>query len=98
MITTLKRQVIKRCPFKNEMDAGELTIVIDGPAPELHALGGQVDEIAAKPVSHEDFTVAVAELVPGCAVLTTWRTGPWSVEVREGNDDLLREPVERQGA
>ena len=98
MITTLKRQVIKRCPFKNEMDAGELTIAIDGPAPELHALGGQVDEIAAKPVSHEDFTVAVAELVPGCAVLTTWRTGPWSVEVREGNDDLLREPVERQGA
>ena len=60
---TIRRPVIKRCPFKDELDAGELTIVIGGPAPELHALGSRVDEIAGKPVSHEDFTVAVAELI-----------------------------------
>ena len=30
-------------------------------------------------------------------VTTTWHTGPWSVKVREGGDDLFREPVERPG-
>ena len=81
MITTLTRQVVKRCPYKDETDVGELAIVIDGNAPELHELARQVDALAARPVSHEDFTSAVAALVPGAQVTTRWNTGPWSVEV-----------------
>jgi hypothetical protein len=84
VITIIRRPVIKRCPFKDETDAGELVITFDGAAPELHDLAAQVDKLAAEPVSHEDFTSAVAALVPGAHVATTWSTGPWSVEVTEG--------------
>lgn len=85
MITTIRRPVIKRCPYKDETDAGELVITIPGEAPELHALGEAIDKIAAEPVSHEEFTLAVAGLLPdGCTVTTMWHTGPWSVEVTEG--------------
>lgn len=84
MITTLRRPVIKRCPFRDETDTGELVIVIDGEAPELHAFGAQVDKLAGEPVTHEQFTAAVADLLPGAKVTTTWHTGPWSVEVCEG--------------
>ena len=85
MTTTIRRPVIKRCPFKDETDAGELVITFPGDAPELHNLAVQVDELAAKPVTHEDFTAAVAEMVPEARVVTTWHTGPWSVEVSEGS-------------
>ena len=81
---TITRQVIKPCPFKNEMDAGELVVVIPGDAPELHQLGRTVDGLCGEAVSHEDFTRAVAGLMPaGSTVTTRWRTGPWSVEVHE---------------
>jgi len=94
---TIRRPVIKRCPFKPETDAGELVIVLPGDAPELHNLSEQVDKLCAEPVTHEDFTRAVLDLLGGEGlVTTTWNTGPWAVEVREG-DDLLREPVERPG-
>lgn len=83
MITTLRRPVIKRCPFRDEIDAGELVITLRGPAPELHQLAEQIDRLAAAPISHEDFTEQVAILLPmGSRLETTWRTGPWSVEVR----------------
>jgi hypothetical protein len=83
MITTLRRQVVKQCPFKDETDAGELVITIDGDAPELHGLGEAVDAYTADPISHEDFTRSVAMLLPaGSEAVTTWTTGPWSVEVR----------------
>lgn len=81
MIVTLTRQVIKRCPYKDETDTGELVIVIDGDAPELHELAGRVDKLAAGPISHENFSRDVASLLPGAQVTTRWRTGPWSVEV-----------------
>jgi hypothetical protein len=81
MITTLTRQVVKRCPYKDETDAGELVIVIDGDVPELHELGRQVDELSAGRITHEDFTSDVAALLPGAQVTTRWKTGPWSVEV-----------------
>jgi hypothetical protein len=84
MITVIRRPVIKQCPYKHETDAGELTVTIPGPAPELHELAASVDAITAGAVSHEDFTAAVAALLPpGSQVVTTWRTGPWSVEVRQ---------------
>lgn len=83
MITTIRRQVIKRCPFRPEWDIGDLTVVIGGPAPELHELGQRIDALCADPISHEDFTAAVAGLIPDATVTTNWRTGPWAVEVSE---------------
>lgn len=95
---TIRRPVIKRCPFKDETDAGELAITFPEDAPELHNLAEQIDKLCAEPVTHEDFTRGVLDLLGGdAAVTTTWHTGPWSVEVREGPDDLLRESVERPG-
>ena len=82
---TVRRPVIKRCPFKPETDAGELIITFPEDAPELHNLAEQVDKLCAEPITHEDFTRAVADMLYGEAlVTTTWNTGPWSVEVREG--------------
>jgi len=98
MSVTIRRQVIKRCPFKDEMDAGELVITICGDAPELHKLGREIDGLCGSPVSHEDFTRGVLALVPeGSAVTTRWHTGPWFVEVSEGNA-VLHDPVDRAGA
>jgi len=81
---TLRRPVIKRCPFVPETDAGTLTIVIPGEAPEIHNLDKVIDQLCAAPISHEDFTAAVADLLPaGAKVTTTWQTGSWDVEVTE---------------
>lgn len=97
-VTILRRPVIKRCPYKNETDAGDLIITIPGPAPELHELGDCVDALAAQAISHEDFTSGVTALLPdGSQVTTHWNTGPWSVEVREGSD-LLRDSIDQAGA
>jgi len=96
-VITVRRPVIKRCPFKDETDAGELVITFAEDAPELHNLAEKIDALCAEPVTHEDFTRGVLDMLGGEAqVTTTWHTGPWSVEVREG-DDLLRESVERPG-
>jgi hypothetical protein len=82
---TLRRAVLKRCPFKDEADAGDLVIVLPGDAPELHALGEEIDGLCREPVTHEDFTRAVVAILPeGAQVTTTWHTGAWSVEVTEG--------------
>jgi hypothetical protein len=87
VITTIRRPVIKRCPFKDETDAGELVITFAGEAPELHALAAEIDALCAGPVSHEAFTKAVYALIPAASlVVTTWNTGPWSVEITEGGD------------
>lgn len=83
MAVSLRMPVVKQCPFRDETDAGELVITIPGDAPELHDLAAAVDSAAAGRVSHEDFTRRVASLLPaGSGVVTTWHTGPWSVEVR----------------
>lgn len=82
MITTIARPVIKACPYRGETDAGTLTITFPGEAPELHNLAAQVDKLCAEPITHEQFTLAVAGMLPdGTQVRTTWHTGPWSVEV-----------------
>jgi len=82
--TIIRRPVIKHCPFRDETDAGGLVITFSGPAPELHELGVWVDTLAAGPISHEEFTAGIAELVPGAQVVTTWHTGPWTVECSDG--------------
>jgi hypothetical protein len=84
MKVTIKRPVIKRCPFRDETDAGELTIVFASEAPELHDLAAAVDRLCEEPVTHEAFTAAVAALVPEATVTSTWTTGPWATEVTEG--------------
>lgn len=81
MVTVIRRPVIKPCPYRAETDAGELVVTFDGPAPELHDLAAKIDALCVTAVSHEDFTAAVAALVPGAHVRTAWTTGPWLVEV-----------------
>jgi hypothetical protein len=81
MRTTIRRAVIKPCPHRNETDSGELVIVFDGPAPELHALAAKIDALCTAAVTHEDFTGQVAALLPAAEVRTAWNTGPWFVEV-----------------
>lgn len=99
MKTTIRRPVIKPCPYRAETDAGELVITFDGPAPELHALAAHVDELCADAVTHEDFTASVAALVPEAKVATRWNTGPWLVEVcEEDGHQVLRERVDSEGA
>lgn len=79
---TIRTAIAKRCPYKNELDIGELIITCPGDAPELHALGKQVRENGL--VSHEQYTRDVLALLPeGSSVTTHWRTGPWEVEVTE---------------
>ena len=81
---TLRTPVLKRCPFKDEADAGELVITLPGDAPELHRLGDKIEELCRRPVTHEDFTRDVLGLLPeGAQVTTRWRTGRWSAEVSE---------------
>ena len=83
MVTvTLRRTVIKQCPYRHEIDTGELVIVLDGDAPELHGLAAQIDALCAEPISHEHFTARVAAILPiGARVTTNWTTGPWAVQV-----------------
>jgi hypothetical protein len=82
LTTTLRRQVVKRCPYKDEIDIGELVITVPGPAPELHDLANAIDALTTDPISHEQFTAELADLLPGGSqVTTTWHTGPWDVEV-----------------
>ena len=90
--------VTKRCPFRDETDIGHLTVTAPGDSPELHSLAEQIRELATRePVSHEDYTRAVAWLLPaGTKVVTTWQTGPWDVEVTEYA--VLREPIDSAGA
>jgi hypothetical protein len=83
MLTNIRRLVIKRCPFTDETDIGEIVISFDGPAPELHELDNKINALCRHAISHEDFTAGVAVLVPGATVKTTWQTGSWSVEVTE---------------
>lgn len=95
---TVTMPVLKRCPFADEIDAGQLAVTFAEDAPELHNLAAQVQKLCAEPITHEDFTRSVLDMLGGEAlVVTTWNTGPWSVEVQEGDGDLLREPVERPG-
>lgn len=87
MTTTIHRPVIKRCPFRDETDYGELKIIIPGIAPELYELAEKIDRICAMPISHENFTTSVHVLLPeGSEVLTSWQTGPWAVDVEVGDE------------
>lgn len=83
--TTISRPVIKRCPHRDETDAGTLTITFQGEAPELHDLAKQIDDLSNRAVTHEAFTRSVAVLLTLAghvvSVVTEWSTGSWMVEV-----------------
>jgi hypothetical protein len=82
MMTIVRRSISKTCPYKNELDEGELEITFYGDeAPELHDLAARIDELCVTPISHERFTAAVISLVPEAEVSTSWKTGPWLVTV-----------------
>ena len=83
MVTvTLRRTVIKQCPYRVETDTGELVIVLDGDAPELHDLAIKADALCAEPITHEQFTERLAAILPaGARITTNWTTGPWDVQV-----------------
>ena len=94
---TVTMPVLKQCPFKDELDAGELAVTFPEDAPELHNLAAQVLKLCAEPVTHEDFTRGVLDMLGGEGlVVTRWHTGPWDVEVWEG-DDLLRQSFKWPG-
>lgn len=81
MRVRLKRQVVKRCPYRDEIDRGTLVIMwADADAaPELHALAQQVDACGSEPTTHEEWTARIAALVPDATVESHWHTGPWRV-------------------
>ena len=90
---TVTMPVLKQCPYVDELDAGHLSITFPEDAPELHNLAAQVQKLCAGPVTHEDFTRSVADMLGGDAlVVTRWHTGPWDVEVTEGGHQVVREP------
>ena len=80
---TVTMPVLKRCPFVDETRRGPTGHHVREDAPELHNLAAQVQKLCAEPVTHEDFTRSVADMLGGEAlVVTTWHTGPWDVECR----------------
>lgn len=88
---TIRMPVIKPCPFRDEIDAGLLEFTLPGEAPELHDLARKICVICAEPSTHEAFTLAVLDLLGGEGlVVTRWHTGPFEVEVREGDESLAR--------
>lgn len=84
MTTTITRQVVKRCPYKDEYDVGELVIRFDGPAPEIHDLVARIGKLTAYPITHEEFTSQVAALVLGAHVVTRWQTAGCDVQCEAG--------------
>jgi len=79
---TLRRSVIKLCPFVNEVDRGELTLTVPDTAPELHALAESVCGFSDVRISHEDYTRQLHRMLPvGSTVVTRWKTADWDVEV-----------------
>lgn len=91
---TIRLPVSKPCPYVPEQDDGELAVTWPGDAPELHQFAAQLARLTAEPITHEAFTRAVLAL-PGCAgalVVSWWRTGPFDIECREGNEGLTDGP------
>lgn len=80
----VNRDVIKQCPYREEVDYGKLSITFPDDAIELHHLGELIDDMTDKRLTHEDYTRRVLALLPlGCIVTTRWKTGPWVVECTE---------------
>lgn len=84
MIVTVTADVRKRCPYKDEVDAGTLTLVLnvpEGDGPELHDLAAYLGSFSDHALSHEEFTRNICLDLPVIEAKTTWRTAGLSVEV-----------------
>jgi hypothetical protein len=87
VIVTVTGPVTKRCPYRDEIDEGTVTmtfLVLSGDAPELHGLAEQIAAGLNEKVSHEDYTRAMwATWFPKGLrrVETTWTTAGMEVRV-----------------
>lgn len=81
MRTVVSAEIIKRCPYVDEIDLGTVEIAFDGPARELHGLAAHLASYRDVAISHEDFTRAIADANPAARCVTTrWRTAGLSIE------------------
>lgn len=80
MRTVVTAEVVKRCPFYDEVDTGTATLTWDGYAPELHTLAARLASYRDVLISHEDFTSVLVQTT-GASVVTAWRTAGLTVEV-----------------
>lgn len=87
MIVTISGPVTKRCPYREEVDEGTVTLTFDvgdDEAPELHGLAARLRRHEDARVSHEAYSLAlIDDLGPsGCVhVRTTWQTAGLEVTV-----------------
>jgi len=76
--------VRKRCPFRDEIDWGEVTITYEtnATAIELHSLAAYLATFTDRPMSHEDFVVEVRLWLdrPSVEVSSRWTTAGMEVE------------------
>lgn len=91
MRVTVTGPVRHLCPYRDEVDRGhaELTFdVVEGDAPELHALSELLAGHAAEDtISHEDFSRHLLHATGAARVVTRWTTAGLDVTC-----DLSREP------
>jgi NADPH-dependent 7-cyano-7-deazaguanine reductase QueF len=84
---TVEAPATKRCPFKDEIDTGTVTVVwnSEGKTLELHSLREYLDAFVDVKMSHEDFTAVVtaqlADLLGDIQVWSEWETAGMKVRV-----------------
>lgn len=83
MVVTLTRNVQKRCPYVDEVDRGTVTLTFHtAEAPEMYELAQWLNALGdGPPITHEEWTAAVAAHVPEAAVISEWLTDVWTMRV-----------------
>lgn len=95
MIITISGPASKRCPYRDELDEGTVTITLDltyGDGPELHTLSERL--VSEDEVSHEQWTDALQDwLMSQCdgrltsvRVQSAWNTAGMAVTVDVPSD------------
>lgn len=79
--TVVTGTVFKQCPFKDELDTGEVELTFEGDAPELHALAKLLASYRQVKMSHEDFTREMLAKTTAVAAQSTWTTAGLRVVV-----------------
>lgn len=73
--------VVKRCPFKDEIDFGNVILTFKETAPELHYVADLIATYRDRQLSHEDFTNEMLAVLNPETVVSTWTTAGFSVTV-----------------
>lgn len=87
---TIEGRVIKRCPVKDEEDAGSIEIfyLTATRLPELHELARLLEFYDEGASSHEDYTALMCKITRADRVTTKWRTaGLWVTCTVTGRPD-----------